>query len=96
MLSAVGEQKMSGSGSLIMKVKILYNDKLQFYIEQMYAGQVFDGKQMKVWEKKFNTAKTIGNTKDYLKEIVDDNEMYTSNSSGMARKSGFDSAANVN
>ena len=48
MLSTFGEQKMSGSGSLIMKVKILYNDKLQFYIEQMYAGQVFDGKQMKV------------------------------------------------
>ena len=61
----------------------------------MYAGQVFECREMKSWEKKEEVNKTIDNAKGHFKEIFEDNKTYARKFSGIAKKLGLESAARI-
>ena len=68
-------------------------DKLQFYLEQMYASNHFDKKEMTEWENKNITIKDdFDEAKLYFEGLVKDYEDYAQNSGGTAGKHNFDSA----
>ena len=64
------------------KIEILEKDKLQFYIKQMYASQIFEYREMKTWEKKVEADEDIKAAKDYFEEIFEDNTTPAANSIG--------------
>jgi hypothetical protein len=73
-------------------ITISDEDKLQFYLEQMYASNHFDKKEMTEWENKiiainddFNEAKL------YFEGLVKDYEVYVQNSNDTAGKHNFES-----
>jgi hypothetical protein len=74
-------------------ITISDEDKLQFYLEQMYASNHFDKKEMTEWENKTVAIKDdFGEAKLYFEGLVKDNEVYAQNSCGTADKQNFESA----
>ena len=76
-------------------ISISEEDKLQFFIEQMYESKQFDREQYVAWEKKPDADKTWLNATLYFEDITADNEAYESNVGGTAKRGRFESAANV-
>ena len=71
-------------------------DKLQFYLEQIYASNCFDKSEMVTWENKPIIIKDdYTQAKLYFETLVRDFETYTQNSGGGAAKMGYDSANHV-
>ncbi len=74
-------------------ITISNKDKLQFYLEQMYASNHFDKKEMTEWENKPEAIKNdFNNAKTYFEGLVRDYEVYEHNSGGTAGKHNFESA----
>ena len=68
-------------------------DKLQFYLEQIYASNCFDKTEMVSWENKPIVIKDdYDQAKMYFENLVRDFETYTQNSGGGAAKTGYESA----
>ena len=67
-------------------------DKLQFYLEQIYASNCFNKAEMVAWENK-NVAITedYDQAKKYFEDLVRDFKLYTQNSGGAAAKAGYKS-----
>ncbi len=64
-------------------ITISDEDKLQFYLEQMYASNHFDKKEMTEWENKPEAIKNdLNYAKTYFEGIVRDYEVYEQNSGG--------------
>ncbi len=64
-------------------ITISNKDKLQFYLEQMYALNHFDKKEMTAWENKPEAIKNDFNDgKTYFEGLVRDYEVYKQNSGG--------------
>ena len=73
-------------------VVISDEDKLQFYMEQIYASNCFDKKEMVDWENKpINVKDDYDQAKLYFEGLVRDFETYTQNS-GEHSKKGYESA----
>ncbi len=69
------------------------NDKLQFYLEQIYALNCFDKTEMVTWENKPIIIKDdYTQAKAYLKNLVKDFKTYTQNSGGQTGNMGYESA----
>ncbi len=74
-------------------ITISDEDKLQFYLEQMYASNHFDKKEMTEWENKTEAVKNNFNeAKTYFEGLIRDYEVYEQNSGGTAGKHNFESA----
>ncbi len=74
-------------------ITISDEDKLQFYLEQMYASNHFDKKEMTMWENKPKAIKNdFNDAKTYFEGLVWDYEVYKQNSGGTAGKHNFESA----
>ena len=74
-------------------VVISDDDKLQFYMEQIYSSNCFDKKEMVDWENKpINIKDDYTEAKAYFEGLVRDFETYTQNSGGGAGKLGYESA----
>ena len=74
-------------------ITISDEDKLQFYLEQMYASNHFDKKEMTEWENKTIAIKDdFDEAKLYFEWLGRDYEVYAQNSSGTAGKHNFESA----
>jgi hypothetical protein len=68
-------------------------DKLQFYMEQIYASNYFDKKEMVDWENKpINIKDNYNKAKLYFEGLVQDFETYTQHSGGDSSKRGYKSA----
>jgi hypothetical protein len=68
-------------------------DKLQFYLEQMYASNHFDKKEMTEWENKPKATKdNFNEAQIYFEGLVRDYEVHKQNSGGTASKHNFESA----
>jgi hypothetical protein len=64
-------------------VTIADEDKLQFYLEQMYNSNHFNKNDMLEWEKQHNTTKTNYNSaKDYFEALVKATDTYKQNAGG--------------
>ena len=64
-------------------VVISDKDKLQFYMEQIYASNCFDKKEMVDWENKpINIRDNYNKAKFYFEGLVQDFKTYTQNSGG--------------
>jgi hypothetical protein len=76
-------------------VVISDEDKLQFYMEQIYASNCFDKKEMVDWENKpVNVKDDYDQAKLYFEGLVRDFETYTQNS-GEHGKKGYKSANHI-
>jgi hypothetical protein len=76
-------------------VVISDEDKLQFYMEQIYASNCFDKKEMVDWENKpINVKDDYDQAKLYFEGLVRDFETYTQNS-GEHSKRGYESANQI-
>jgi hypothetical protein len=74
-------------------VVISNEDKLQFYMEQIYASNCFDKKEMVDWENKpINIKDNYNKAKLYFEGLVQYFETYTQNSGGNSGKRGYESA----
>jgi hypothetical protein len=75
-------------------VTIVDEDKLQFYLEQMYNSNHFDKNDMLEWEKQPNATKTDYNgAKDYFEVLVKATNTYKQNAGGgTARRNKYKSA----
>jgi hypothetical protein len=74
-------------------ITISNEDKLQFYLEQMYASNHFDKKEMTEWENKPEAIKNdFNDAKTYFKGLIRDYEVYKQNSGSTAGKHNFKSA----
>jgi hypothetical protein len=74
-------------------ITISNEDKLQFYLEQIYASNHFDKKEMSEWENKPEAIKNnFNNTKTYFEGLIRDYKVYKQNSGGSAGKHNFKSA----
>jgi hypothetical protein len=68
-------------------------DKLQFYLEKIYASNCFDKEEMVARENKTVAIKEDYDwAKKYFEDLVHDFETYTQNNSGAAAKAGYKSA----
>jgi hypothetical protein len=68
-------------------------DKLQFYMEQIYLSNCFDKKEMVYWENKSIAIKDdYSEAQLYFKGLVQDFETYMQNSGGNSAKMGYESA----
>ena len=76
-------------------ITISNDDKLQFFIEQMYESKFFDRDQYVQWEKKADADKTWENATVYFETITSDNKGYEANIGGTAKRGRYESAANV-
>ena len=76
-------------------ITISNDDKLQFFIEQMYESKNFERDQYVQWEKKADADKTWANATAYFETITSDNEGYEANIGGTAKRGRYESAANV-
>jgi hypothetical protein len=64
-------------------IMIADEDKLQFYLEQMYDSNHFNKNNMLEWEKQPNTTKTNYNSaKDYFEALVKATDTYRQNAGG--------------
>jgi hypothetical protein len=74
-------------------IVISNEDKLQFYMEQIYESNQFEKNEMTIWENKDELTKNnYAKTKLYFKRLITDAETYAQNSGGMASKKGYESA----
>jgi hypothetical protein len=74
-------------------ITISNKDKLQFYLEQMYASNSFNKKEMTKWENKPKITKNnFDEAKLYFEGLVKDYETCEQNSGGMIGKSKYKSA----
>jgi hypothetical protein len=97
-----GEQYLTAFGKRLDKdqvrierfgITISDKDKLQFYLEQMYASNHFDKKEMTEWENKPEAIKNdFNNAKTYFEGLIRDYEVYKQNSGSTAGKHNFESA----
>jgi hypothetical protein len=77
-------------------VIISNKDKLQFYLEQIYASNCFDKAEMVAWENKPILIKDDYNkAKWYFETLVKDFKTYTQNSGSTIGKAGYDSTNQV-
>ena len=76
-------------------ITISNEDKLQFYIEQMYASRTFQRDAMMKWEEKAMANKTWDNAKAYFEEETSKEETYRNNSNGSTADSKYESAVNM-
>ncbi len=77
-------------------IVISNEDKLQFYLEQIYASNCFNKAEIVAWENKHVLIKDDYNkAKRYFETLVKDFETYTQNSGGTIGKAGYDSANQV-
>ena len=76
-------------------ITISDKDKMQHFVEQMYASGMFDVQQMQMWEKQPEFDKTWKDAKEYFEELVDAIETYQVNSRGMAGRARYESTANM-
>lgn len=77
-------------------ITISNEDKLQFYLEQIYASNCFDKTEMVTWENKPIIIKDdYDQAKLYFENLVKDFETYTQNSGGGATKMGYESANHI-
>ncbi len=77
-----------------MDVTIADNNKLQFYLEEIYDSNNFDKQEMLTWEQQPALIKTnFDQTKAYLEQIVKATNVYKQNSGGSsARGNKYESA----
>jgi hypothetical protein len=74
-------------------ITISDKDKLQFNLEQMYALNHFDKKEMTEWENKPEAIKNnFNDVETYFEGLVRDYKVYEQNSGGTAGKHNFESA----
>jgi hypothetical protein len=74
-------------------ITIFNEDKLQFYLKQMYASNHFDKKKMTEWENKPKAIKNSFNKgMTFFEGLVRDYKVYEHNSGGTAGKHSFESA----
>ena len=66
------------------------NQKIQIYVEQMYACEMFDDKEMTEWEDKVNADKTWAIAKRYFERLYRSKAKYSEERA--ARAGGYDSA----
>jgi hypothetical protein len=64
--------------------------KIQHYVENMYASEMFDDKEMRAWENKPEANKTWDNAKLHFVELYKSKRKYSEERE--ARKGGFESA----
>ncbi len=77
----------------LLGIVISDDDKLQFYMDQIYVSNMFDKKEMVDWENKQIAIKDDNDeAKTYFKNLVKDFETYTQNSRGTTAKQGYKSA----
>jgi hypothetical protein len=77
----------------LLGIYIRDKDKIQFYMEKIYASNMFDKKEMVNWENKLFLIKHDYNKATlYFKNLVKDFKTYTQNSSGTSSKQGYKSA----
>ena len=78
-------------------VTIAEEDKLQFYLEQMYESNHFEKSEMMEWEKKSSVTKAdYTAAKDYFEELVHVTDTYTQNAgAGTAGRNKYKSANNM-
>jgi hypothetical protein len=83
-LTAFGKRHNDNQRALIHSdVTIVDEDKLQFYLEQMYNSNHFDKNDMLEWEKQPNATKTKYNSaKDYFEALVKVTDTYKQNAGG--------------
>jgi hypothetical protein len=77
------------------RLGIVINDeeKLQFYMEQIYKLNQFDKNEITIWENNDKLTKNdYAEAKLYFKRLITNAETYAQNSSGMAGKKGYKSA----
>ena len=73
-------------------ITISDEDKLQFYLEQMYASNHFDKKEMTEWENKIIAIKdNFEEAKLYFEGLVKDYKVFAQNSNSTAGKHNFES-----
>jgi hypothetical protein len=71
----------------LLGILISNKDKLQFYMEQIYASNILDKKEMINWENKPIVVKDDYNeAKLYFKNLVKDFETYSQNGGGTLAK----------
>jgi hypothetical protein len=69
------------------------DDKLQFYMEQIYSSNMFDKKEMVDWENKPITIKDdYDEARLYFEHLVKDFKAYMQNSGGASKRQGYKSA----
>jgi hypothetical protein len=73
-------------------ITISDEDKLQFYLEQMYACNQFDQTQMTTWDNKDEAIKNDWTmAKQYFEGLIRDFEVYEQNSGGTTGKNKYES-----
>jgi hypothetical protein len=74
-------------------ISISDEDKLQFFLKQMYSPNQFDQMQMTTWENKAKIIKTDWDkAKQYFEGLICDFKVYEQNSGGTVGKGKYDSA----
>jgi hypothetical protein len=92
-LSVRHEARQGASCLDCLGIIISDEDKLQFYLEQIYTSNCFDKTKMVTWENKPIVIKVdYDQAKLYFVTLVRDFETYTQNSGGGAEKTGYKSA----
>ena len=81
----------------LIRDSILFSneDKLQHFLEQMYECGVFERRDYKEWEDKPDNQKTWAAATKHFADIVDNMDTYNHNIGGTAKKSRFESTAQV-
>ena len=67
-----------------VKIIITEEDKLQFYIDQIYDNTMFDKEDITKWEKKKKSEKTSVNATAYFEDLVANIKKYQPNIRGTA------------
>jgi hypothetical protein len=79
-----------------LRVIISNKDKLQFYMEQIYASNCFDKKEMMDWQNKpIHIKDNYNKAKTYFEGLVRDFKTYTLNSDINSSKLGYKSASQM-
>lgn len=77
------------------RIKISTEDKRQHFLEEMYEATIFDRRDYKDWEDKNDEEKTWDAATEHFSGIVDNMDTYNHNVQGTAKRSKFESAAQV-
>jgi hypothetical protein len=97
-LTAFGKRLDDDQRTLVHSdVTITDEDKLQFYLEQMYDSNHFEKSEMLDWEKKPTIIKTnYDDAKDYFEALVKATDTYVQNAGGgTAGRNKYESANNM-
>ena len=95
-LTAFGMRLTDDQVSLVRSdVTISDDDKLQFYLEQMYESNAFDKMEMMTWENQPAATKTDFNlARDHFEKLIKSYDTYEQNA-GAAAKNTYDSASRL-